>query len=36
MGHYAQAHCIADFQSFAGMTPREFIAAKKAVFLDVG
>lgn len=35
-GYYDQAHCIADFTAFAGMTPRAFVTAEKAAFLDIG
>ena len=35
-GYYDQAHCIADFTAFAGMTPRAFVSADKAAFLDIG
>ena len=35
-GYYDQAHCIADFTAFAGMTPRAFVSAQKAAFLDIG
>jgi transcriptional regulator GlxA family with amidase domain len=35
-GYYDQAHCISDFTAFAGMTPRSFVTAEKAAFLDIG
>jgi len=35
-GYYDQAHCIADFQAFAGMTPRDFVTAEKTAFCDIG
>lgn len=35
-GYYDQAHCISDFTAFAGMTPRAFVTAEKAAFLDIG
>lgn len=34
-GYYDQAHCIADFKAFSGMTPRAFCQASKVAVLDV-
>jgi len=34
-GYYDQAHCIAEFRAFAGMTPRALAAAEKVAFLEI-
>jgi len=34
-GYYDQAHCIAEFRAFAGMTPRALVAAEKVAFLEI-
>lgn len=34
-GYYDQAHCIAEFKAFAGMTPRAFMADPNVAFLEV-
>jgi AraC-like DNA-binding protein len=33
-GYYDQAHCIAEFKSFSGMTPRSFLAAEQIAFSE--
>jgi AraC-like DNA-binding protein len=34
-GYYDQPHCINEFQAFAGMTPRAFVASENVAFLDI-